>query len=58
MGLNGVIPGSALENEDWIRPYNGSRKNTDKIGFSVALWKRNKIASNSVKNHSSVYLFK
>ena len=34
-GLNGVhFPGSTLENEDWIRPYNGSRKNAEKIGFS------------------------
>lgn len=56
-GLNGVhSPGSTLENEDWIRSYNGSRKNTEKIGFSFSLWKRDKIASNSVKNHSSVYL--
>ena len=30
-GLNGVhYPGSTLENEDWIRPYNGSRKNTER----------------------------
>ena len=34
-GLNGVhSPGSTLANEDWIRPYNGSRKKTEKIGFS------------------------
>ena len=35
IGLSGVhVPGSTLENENWIRPYNGSRKKTEKIGFS------------------------
>ena len=35
IGVNGVhFPGSTLENENWIRPYIGSRKKTEKIGFS------------------------